>query len=321
MSTGALALLISGGTENWAPERWRERFRRSCPGRRVALLPDDRVDPAEVRYAAVWKPPPGRLAAFPQLQVIFNLGAGVDAVLGDPSLPAVPLVRVADDDLTRRMTEYVTLHVLMHHRQQRYLDEAQRQAFWAPKLQWAADAVRVGIMGLGVLGRDAAEVLARIGFRVAGWSRRAKVIPGIECFAGEAGLAPFLARTDILVCLLPLTEETRGILDQRTFSLLARDGVLGGPVIVNAGRGGLQVERDILAALDDGTLAAATLDVFETEPLPMDSPLWSHPRVTVTPHNAADTDPDAISTYVARQIAHHESGLPLENVVDPRSGY
>ncbi len=321
MSKGALALLISGGTENWAPPRWRERFRRSCPDRPVALLPDDPIDPEEVRYAAVWKPPPGALAAFPNLQAIFNLGAGVDAAMADPTLPNVPLVRVADEDLTRRMTEYVVLHVLMHHRRQRYYDEAQRQAFWGPKLQWAADAVRVGIMGLGVLGRDAADVLKRIGFRVAGWSRRPKTIPGIDCFAGEAGLGPFLARTDILVSLLPLTAETRGILNRQTFALLARDGVLGGPVIINAGRGGLQVERDIIECLDDGTLIAATLDVFEQEPLPMDSPLWFHPRVTITPHNAADTDPDAISTYVASQIARHESGKPLDNVVDRGSGY
>jgi glyoxylate/hydroxypyruvate reductase A len=321
VSNGALALLITGGTENWAPARWRERFRRSCPDRTVVLLPDDPVDPEEVRYAAVWKPPPGALAGFPNLEAVFNLGAGVDAVIADPTLPSVPLVRVADEDLTRRMTEYVVMHVLIHHRQQRYLDEAQRHAFWGPKLQWAADAVRVGVMGLGVLGRDAAAVLKRVGFRVAGWSRRPKAITGIDCFAGEAGLAPFLARTDILVALLPLTSDTRGILNRKTFELLARDGVLGGPVIINAGRGGLQVEHDIVECLDDGTLLAATLDVFETEPLPMDSLLWSHPRVTVTPHNAADTDPDAISAYVASQIARHESGQPLDNVVDRGSGY
>ena len=176
-------------------------------------------------------------------------------------------------------------------------------------------------MGMGVLGRDAADVLKRIGFRVAGWSRRPRTITGIDCFAGEVGLAPFLARTDILVSLLPLTPDTRGILNRKTFSMLARDGVLGGPVIINAGRGGLQVERDIVECLDDGTLLGATLDVFEKEPLPMDSPLWSHPRVTVTPHNAADTDPDAISTYVASQIARHEIGQPLDNVVDRGSGY
>jgi glyoxylate/hydroxypyruvate reductase len=321
VTKGALALLISGGTENWAPLRWRERFARVCPDRAVALIPDDAIDLEAVRYAAVWKPKPGALAAFPNLAAIFNLGAGVDAVVADLTLPPVPLVRVAVDDLTKRMTEYVVMHVLMHHRRQGYYTQSQREKVWAPKLQWAARDLRVGVMGLGVLGRDAAEVLARIGFDVAGWSSTWKSIPGITCFAGESQLPEFLARTDVLVCLLPLTPQTRGILNRRTFSKLARDGKLGGPVIINAGRGGLQNEDDLLAALDDGTLLAATLDVFHIEPLPADSPFWSHPKVTLSPHNAADTDPDAISVYVAEQIAAFERGEPLQNVVDRKTGY
>src|SRR5436853_25917 len=155
----------------------------------------------------------------------------------------------------------------------------------------------------------------------AGSSSTWKSIPGIKGFAGDSQLSEFLARTDVLVCLLPLTPATRGILNRRTFSKLARDGKLGGPVIINAGRGGLQVEDDILAALDDGTLLAATLDVFHTEPLPPESPFWTHPKVTLSPHNAADTDPDAISLYVAEQIARHERGEPLANVVDRSTGY
>jgi glyoxylate/hydroxypyruvate reductase A len=321
MTKGGLAVLVSGGTENWAPERWRERFRRIYPDRPVALIPDDAIDPALVRYATVWKPRPGALAAFPNLAIIFNLGAGVDAVVADTTLPDVPLVRVAVDDLTQRMTEYVVMHVLMHHRRQGYYAESQRKGIWAPKLQWAASALRVGVMGLGVLGRDAAEVLARLGFDVAGWSSTQKSIPGVACFAGADGYRRFLARTDVLVCLLPLTPDTRGILNRRTFEGLARDGKLGGPVLINAGRGGLQVEDDILAALDDGTLAAATLDVFATEPLPPDSRFWSHPKVTLSPHNAADTDADAISRYVADQIAAFERGEKLANVVDRKTGY
>jgi glyoxylate/hydroxypyruvate reductase len=321
MTKGALALLITGGTENWSPPRWRERFAAVCPDRAVALLPHDKIDPAAVRYAAVWKPVPGSLKAFPHLAAIFNLGAGVDALMADATLPDVPIVRVADEDLTGRMTEYVVMHVLIHHRHQRSVDACQRDRLWAPPLQRAASAVRVGVMGLGVLGRDAAEVLRRLGFDVAGWSRTRKALPGIATFAGEAELAAFLARTDILVCLLPLTPATKGILNRRTFSLLARDGVLGGPIVINAGRGGLQVESDLIAALDDDTLAAATLDVFVTEPLPSESPFWSHPKVTLSPHNAADTDPDAISVYVAEQIARHERGEPLQNVVDRRLGY
>ena len=321
MANGALVLLISGGTDNWSPQRWRQQFVPRLPGRTVALIPEDAIDAASARYAAVWKPQPGAINAFPNLAVIFNLGAGVDALMTDKTLPSVPLVRVAVDDLTRRMTEYVLMHVLIHHRQQRYLDQCQREKVWAPRLQWGAQDLRVGIMGLGVLGCDAAEALRRLGFDVAGWSRTRKTMPQMQCFAGTEELPAFLARTDILVCLLPLTPETRGILNRTVFGQLARDGVLGGPVIINAGRGGLQIEADILAALDDGTLAAATLDVFEHEPLPAESPLWSRPKVTISPHNAADTDPEAISAYVVRQIERFERGLPLENVVDRRAGY
>ena len=156
MSKGALALLVHGGTENWSPARWKARFDEVCGGRRVLLLPDATFDPAEVHYAAVWKPRPGELAAFANLRVIFNLGAGVDALMADQSLPDVPLVRVAVPDLTERMTEYVVLHVLMHHRQEPYLRESQREKRWAPKYQWAAPAITVGIMGLGTLGANAA---------------------------------------------------------------------------------------------------------------------------------------------------------------------
>src|ERR1700751_1522828 len=209
MNKGALALLVRGGTKNWSPERWKKRFDEVCRNRRVLQLPGVEFDPAEIHYAAVWKPVPGELAAFSNLRVIFNLGAGVDALMADKSLPRVPLVRVAVDVLTNRMMEYVVLHVLMHHRQELYLRDSQREKRWAPKTQWAAGAVTVGIMGLGTLGADAAEVLRRIGFRVVGWSRSPKRIDGVECFHGEALLEPFLRQTDILVCLLPLTPETR----------------------------------------------------------------------------------------------------------------
>jgi glyoxylate/hydroxypyruvate reductase A len=233
----------------------------------------------------------------------------------------VPLVRVAVDDLTGRMTEYVVHHVLMHHRQELYLRASQREKRWAPKSQWPANAIWVGIMGLGTLGANAAEVLKRIGFRVAGWSRGKKAIDGVECFSGSAEFDAFLRRTDILVCLLPLTEDTRHILDRAAFSKLNRRSPMGAPVVINAGRGALQNEADILACLDDGTLGAASLDVFSQEPLPSDSPFWTHPKIVLTPHNAADTDPDEISKYVARQIGRFEDGLALENVVDRKRGY
>ncbi len=321
MSNGTLALLIHGGTDNWSPERWKRRFDAVCRDRPVVLLPDANLDPAEVRYAAVWKPRAGELAAFANLRVIFNLGAGVDALISDASLPKLPIVRVAVDDLTRRMTEYVVLHVLAHHRGEIYLRASQREKRWEPKYQWPAGAISVGIMGLGNLGSDAAEALKILGFKVSGWSRLAKHVPGVTCFHGKDGLEPFLNQTNILVCLLPLTAETRHILNRNLLSMLDRNSPLGAPVLINAGRGGLQNEAELLECLNDGTLGAATLDVFETEPLPPDSPFWTHPNVLLTPHNAADTDPDAISKYVAAQIERFEAGQALENVVDLTRGY
>jgi len=183
------------------------------------------------------------------------------------------------------------------------------------------ETFRAARVGLGTLGANVAEVLGRLGFRVAGWSRSPKQIDGIECFHGQQQLGPFLQRSDILVCLLPLTPDTRHILNRQLFTKLHRDSPMGAPVLINAGRGGLQNEADILGCLDDGTLGAASLDVFANEPLPADSRFWTHPKIVLTPHNAADTDPDEISKYVARQIERFEAGGALENVVDPARGY
>ncbi|MBV8564791.1 MAG: glyoxylate/hydroxypyruvate reductase A [Methylobacteriaceae bacterium] len=305
----------------WDPVPWVTRFRELLPGRSV-LTPRDTFDPAAVRYAAVWKHKAGGLQGLPNLAAIFSLGAGVDHVFADPDLPAVPIARVVDADLRDRMSEWVVLHVLVHHRAQHMYDWQQQQKIWEddPNQPLARD-VRVGLMGLGVMGADAARKLKAIGFDVAGWSRAARSVPGIECFAGRAELPAFLTRTDILVCLLPLTPETRGIIDAALIRQLARDGRLGGPILLNAGRGGLQVERDILACLDEGTLKAATLDVFEAEPLPQASPLWHHPRVTVTPHNAGISEPRSVAAYVVRQIEAFEQGGQIENIVDPRRQY
>jgi len=300
---------------------WVEHLRRNLPGRSIRCWPDDVGDPAEVAYICAWKAPPGALGRFPNARVVFSLGAGVDHILADPALPKLPLVRIVDADLTQRMTEYVTLHTLMIHRRQRAYDAQQKARVWHELAQPAARDVAVGIMGLGVLGKDAAEVLRRIGFRVAGWSRSPKTIAGIETFDGAAGLDAFLARTEILIALLPLTAATRGILALPLLRKLNRDGALGGAHLINAGRGGLQIDADILVALDQGVLASATLDVFPTEPLPNDSPLWTHPRVTITPHNAAWSDPAALAEGIARQIARFEAGQPLEGLVDTATGY
>ncbi len=201
------------------------------------------------------------------------------------------MARVAHPDLTMRVTEYVVLHVLMHHRRQRLYDAQQRERVWRVHDQPAASEVAVGVMGLGVIGQDVAAALGRIGFKVAGWSRTPKTIAGVEAFHGQAGLDAFLARTEILVCLLPRTRDTEGILNLALFRKLKRDGAAGGAFLINAGRGPLQVDADIVTALDDGTLAGCTLDVFPQEPLPPESPLWTHPKATITPHNAGDISP------------------------------
>jgi glyoxylate/hydroxypyruvate reductase A len=241
--------------------------------------------------------------------------------LSEPALPEVPIIRIVDPDLTGRMTGYVVLHVLLHQRKmQRY--EAQRdERVWRDLNEAPAEEVRVGILGMGVLGRAAAQALRGLGFQVAGFSRAPKSVSGVEMFAGEAGLDAFLRRSDILVCLLPLTAATRGMLRYDLFKRLPRDGALSGPVLINGGRGGLQVEADILRALDDGTLIGASLDVFETEPLPAGNPFWEHPKVYVTPHNAASSDPKALVKNVIDQIERFERGLPLEHAVDRKLGY
>jgi glyoxylate/hydroxypyruvate reductase A len=304
----------------WNPAPWIEAFRRVAP-ERTLFLPGDACDPASIRYALVWKPEAGRLARLPNLEVIFSLGAGVDHLTSDHELPDLPVVRIVDADLTRRMTEWVVMEVLLHHRQHGAYAAAQAAGEWRQRRQWPAREVRVGVMGLGVLGLDAVRALRALDFSVAGWSRTAKTIDGVPTWAGAAGLDAFLARTDILVSLLPLTTETERLIDASLIDRLAKDGPLGGPVLINAGRGRSQIDADIDAALRDGRLKGASLDVFAVEPLPAANPLWTAPNLYLTPHVAAESDPVALSAYVAAMIDAHERGESLTNLVDRRLGY
>jgi glyoxylate/hydroxypyruvate reductase A len=312
------AILLAAGP--WDPASWAAAIRTFDPDRPLFIWPDV-PRPADVSYALVWKPATGAMSNLPNLRAIFSLGAGVDDLVSTADLPDVPIVRVVNPDLTQRMTEWVVLQVLIHHRQQRTYDRQQAARIWKELPQPAAAEIRIGIMGLGVLGRDAAALLTRLGFRVAGWSRRPTSVPGVETFHGAAELDRFLGRTDILVCLLPLTPETRGILAMPLFKKLGRDGALGGPVLINAGRGGLQVEADIVEAIEHGTLAGASLDVFQPEPLDPNSRLWALQNVVITPHAAAASAPAALIPPILRQIAAFEAGAPLENVVDRKALY
>jgi glyoxylate/hydroxypyruvate reductase A len=308
-------------TPTWDGHAWAREMAKAAPHLEMRVWPEiGKLE--DIHYVAAWLPPPNVVASLPSLKVIYSLGAGVDAILGDKTLPAgVPIVRVNDADLTNRMSEYIVLHCLLNHRQQRRLDQQQAEKNWHGFPQHAAGAVTVGVMGLGVLGQDAAKKLAMMGFRVVGWSQSNKSLPNVKTFAGAAELDAFLGETDILVSLLPATPETDGLFNRTMIRKLSRKGPFGAPILINAGRGRQQVEGDILAALNAGDLHAATLDVFGKEPLPKDSPLWTHPRVTITPHNAADSEPDAICQYVAGEIARFERGEPLRNLVDRARGY
>lgn len=313
---GRVLLAVSG----WDPLVWLRELQKAAPDRAVVLEPAGENDPS-IEYAVVWKQKPGILSNLPNLKAIFSMGAGVDHLFRDPDLPAVPIVRSIADDLTMRMSEYVVWQVLDHLRQGNSYRRQQREKIWQELPQPAAGDVIIGIMGFGVLGKDAARALRALGFRLAGWSRTPKEIEGVACHHGQAGFADFLQESDIVVVLLPLTPATRGILNTNMFSSMKRDTPLGGPVLINAGRGGLQVETDIVEALDDGRLMAASLDVFEHEPLPSDNPLWNHPRVTITPHAAASSDPRRLIPPMVQQMEDHDKGMPLANLVDRGAGY
>lgn len=276
---------------------------------------------ADIDYALAWGPPPGALATLPNLKMIVSVGAGVDHLLGDPTLPDVPVVRFVDTDLTERMVSYVAANVLYHHRRMIELRERQDARVWEYLSEPIARDLTVGFMGFGVLGQACAKAIAPIGYKLAAWTRSPKKIDGVACHNGAGGLDAFLAATDILVVLLPLTPDTKGLVTRKLLQKLNKPKGLPGPVLINAGRGGLQIESDIIAALDAGELYAASLDVFSTEPLPADHPVWGHKRIVLTPHLAAESDPIAIARYLIAQVRRHRRGEPLPNLVDRARGY
>ena len=276
---------------------------------------------ANVKYALVWDFDHDLFDRMPDLEVIFCAGAGVDKILSNPALPNdVPIVRFVDETLTTRMSEWVCLQALMHMRQQRQYDALQRERIWEGLVQPQASDMNVGVMGMGVLGQDAAHKLKILGFNVSGWSRSPKQIDGMDCFDATETDA-FLARNHMIVGLLPYTPDTRGFFNRSVFETMARHPVLPSPVFINAGRGGSQVEADIISCLEDGTLGGVSLDVFEEEPLSAESRLWDFDNAILTPHVASNSDVVALGRYVENQIQRYERGEPLENLVDRDAGY
>ena len=310
--------LFSG---SMAQDAWREALGKAfaAAGLDVDLQPwSGRAIGA--RYAIVWLPPPELFAAEPGLRAVFNLGAGVDALLGRAVVPAeLPIVRLVDAGMAVKIAEYACFAIARITRGlERFAPPPRGLQDWnAPRPR--DESPRVGVMGLGAMGRAVAEACARFGYPVSGWSRRPHAIDEVETFAGASQLQAFLNGTQILVDALPLTDETRNLLDRRAFAQLPR-----GAHVINVGRGGTIVDEDLLAALDAGHLASATLDVFRVEPLPAEHPFWSHPKVTVTPHLAAPTPYGPAARQIAIALGQLESGVPareLPGYVDRGAGY
>jgi len=294
---------------------WARYFAEHAPDLEFRVWPDA-GDLREVEYLIAWQVPADFIARMPNLKVLFSSGAGIDHV-DLSAIPAhVPLVRMVEPGIINGMVEYVSLAVLALHRD--FFDYVAQKAArsWNPLEVPPASARTIGVMGLGSLGCAVLERLASFGFRLRGWNRSPRTLDGVETFDGDGQLRPFLAGCDVLVCLLPLTPATQGILNRDLFSALP-----AGASLVNVGRGPHLVDADLLAALDAGHLSRAILDVTDPEPLPSEHPFWTHPRVFVTPHVASMTQPETAAPILLDNIRRHRRGEALLGVVDRRRGY
>lgn len=310
-----MAVLLS--TKAHTMEEWKRALLAVDPTLEIRMFPDA-GDPASIEAAVVWTSHDmAELKRYPNLRLIVSMGAGVDHLFRPPGPPAgVPVARLVDVLLTSAMSEWVLLNVLRFHRQDAEYRAQQAARIWEELEAPITSKAGIGILGLGELGSDAARKLGMLGFPVMGWTRRAKAVDGVENFTGTDGLLAMAARSRMLVCLLPLTPETRGIVNATVLRAMPRGGFL-----LNAARGGHVVDADLLAALDSGHIGAAALDVFEPEPLPAEHPYWSHPKVVLTPHAASITIPESVAPQVVENIHRVRAGRPLINLVDFAAGY
>ena len=292
---------------------WSRAFSRYT-GTEVQVWPDIK-QPDEVELAIAWNPPSGVLATFPNLKLISSLGAGVDHIIKDQNLPAVPVVRIVDENLSRDMSHYILMAIFNHQRgtYRHFLNQKIRH--WDTSKQVIND-LPIGILGLGVLGKAVAEVLVYHGFEVHGFSKSPKHIEGIVSHFGTEGLQNMMSQVEVLINLLPLTDETRGILSKPLFSMSQKPFYL-----INVARGGHLVVGDLIEALEDGMVNGACLDVFEQEPLPSDHPLWDHPKVIITPHVASITNPHTVVAQILDNFERVKQGKTLLNQIDLQHGY
>ena len=295
---------------------WLEAFQTIFP---LAVIEDWSAGVAPADYAVVWAPPQAFFDEQTRLKSIFNIGAGVDALMLLRLPPDAPVIRLDDAGMSVQMTEYVCHAVIRHFREFDAYEADVASGKWSYRKPRLREDYPVGVMGLGVLGKRVSRALTMFDFPVLGWSRSQKTIDGVQCFSGEAGFNDFLAATRILICLLPLTPDTDGILRRDTLARL-----LPGAYIINVARGGHVVDEDLIALIDSNHLAGATLDVFRTEPLPAAHPFWLHPKITVTPHTSARTLRDESIAQIAGKIQALHTGAPiasLAGVVDLNKGY
>ncbi|MCG8509267.1 MAG: glyoxylate/hydroxypyruvate reductase A [Rhodospirillales bacterium] len=301
-----------GNTEVYMP-----LLRDLLPDQEFRVWPDDMGDTDDIEYAVIAVPESGILGSLPNLKAVLSLWAGVDSLLSDPAFPRhIPLARMVDPLLAVDMTHFAVHWVLHFHRGLHRYGALQTQGIWEPEPYPEASERRVGVMGLGVLGTDSAKALAGFGFDVAGWDAIEKSIDGLETFTGQSELAPFLARTEILVVLLPLTEQTRGIINATTLSMMPE-----GAFLVSLARGAHVVDGDVIAALDEGRLERALLDAFVDEPLPAEHPFWGHPKIIVTPHVASTTTPRTAAAEIAIDIRRLLDGELPRHLVDVEKGF
>ena len=308
-----MALLFYSEVDD--PVAWREALRAHVPDLDFRTYPDF-GDARDIDSCLVWKPPANLFQQFPNLRAIFSLAAGVDALLADPTLPDVPICRMVDRSLSFGMGEFVLAGALHIHRDLHRYRAQQRAENWHLILPRPPADTKIGVLGLGEMGQAITTTLVRHGFSVMGWSRTLKELPSVTCFAGPAGLREMAGQSDILVCVLPLTAATTGLLNAELFNAMPP-----GSALIQVGRGPQLVEEDLLGALEGGRLDYAILDVFGVEPLPKGHVFWQHPKIMITPHAASYSTPQSGSVTVADNLRQLAAGQPLGHVVDRQRGY